>query len=1019
MMTARFISGASLFALLIVDICCLPVKKGFNPSASHTNNAAPNAGVQREPAAHLSSSSSSGPALFGHWGHSFPDTDSSAGAAPYSGAGAAPYSGAGAAPYSGAGAAPYSGAGAAPYSGAGAAPYSGAGAAPYSGAGAAPYSGAGAAPYSGAGAARQPNLRDMNWAVAPLSTFSAGEERSAGAYGVGSSGPVNVSPAIYPPPPAYQAGEMSNLEEAFEHGNYETETEDQGFYSPPRPMQAFAGQAFTSQPRPGPGMGGYWGRYPYYDYMFVTGQYPPGTYTDFSVSNEQGLDNWEDAHYRRYYPAQVTKTSAVPQNFEDPRPAVKAPYGKGGAAAGRHNLGKILSFLHIRLKVIHQQLSIINSLGSDWSGLVFGNIYNPSHLTVSLLLAFNMMTARFFSAASLFALLIVDICCLPVKKGFNPSASHSNNNAAHTAGVQREPAAHLSSSSSSGPALFGHWGHSYPDADSSAHSGAAAAPYSGAGAARQPNLRDMNWAVAPLSTFSVGEERSAGAYGVGSSGPVNVSPAIYPPPRAYQAGEMSNLEEAFEHGNYETETEDQGFYSPPRPMQAFAGQAYTGQAFTSQPQPGPRMGGYWGRYPYYDYMFVTGQYPPGTYTDFSVSNEQGLDNWEDAHYRRYYPAQETKTSAVPQRFEDPRPAVKAPYGKGGAAAGRHNLGKILSFLYIRLRVIHQQLSTINSLGSDWSGLVFGNIYNPSHLTVSLLLAFNMMTARFFSGASLFALLIVDICCLPVKKGFNPSASHSNNNAAPTAGVQREPAAHLSSSSSSGPALFGHWGHTYPDADSSAHSGAAAAPYSGAGAERQPNLRDMNWAVAPLSTFSAGEERSAGAYGVGSSGPVNVSPAIYPPPPAYQAGEMSNLEEAFEHGNYETETEDQGFYSPPRPMQASAGQAFTGQAFTGQAFTSQPQPGPGMGGYWGRYPYYDYMFVTGQYPPGTYTDFSVSNEQGLDNWEDAHYRIYYPAQETKTSAVPQRFEDPRPAVKAPYGKGGAAAGRHNLGKGRKY
>ncbi|GLD67379.1 leucine-rich repeat extensin-like protein 2 [Lates japonicus] len=27
----------------------------------------------------------------------------------------------------------------------------------------------------------------------------------------------------------------------------------------------------------------------------------------------------------------------------------------------------------------------------------------------------------------------------------------------------------------------------------------------------------------------------------------------------------------------------------------------------------------------------------------------------------------------------------------------------------------------------------------------------MMTARFFSGASLFALLIVDICCLPVKK----------------------------------------------------------------------------------------------------------------------------------------------------------------------------------------------------------------------------------------------------------------------------
>ncbi|CAK6980843.1 uncharacterized protein LOC126389026 [Scomber scombrus] len=187
----------------------------------------------------------------------------------------------------------------------------------------------------------------------------------------------------------------------------------------------------------------------------------------------------------------------------------------------------------------------------------------------------------------------------------------------------------------------------------------------------------------------------------------------------------------------------------------------------------------------------------------------------------------------------------------------------------------------------------------------------MMTAQFFSGASLFALLIVDICCLPVKKGFNPSASnnnaylssissssgpgfgagasHTNNNAAPTAGAQRAPAAYLSSiSSSSGPG-FG--------AGAALYSGAGDAFQSGAGAALQPYSGDMNWAVAPLSTFSAGDERSAGAYGVGSSGP------IYPPPPAYQAGEMSNLEQAFEHGRYETETEDQGFY--PSPMQASA------------------------------------------------------------------------------------------------------------------
>lgn len=138
---------------------------------------------------------------------------------------------------------------------------------------------------------------------------SASMERSAGTHGVGWSGPANVSPPIYPPPPpAYQAGELSHLEEDFEHGNYETETKDQGFYPPP--MQASIGQAFTRQPLPGPGMGRYWGgyrgSYPYYEYMFLSGQYPPGTYTHLSFNKEQGMDNWEDIHYERYYPAQQT-----------------------------------------------------------------------------------------------------------------------------------------------------------------------------------------------------------------------------------------------------------------------------------------------------------------------------------------------------------------------------------------------------------------------------------------------------------------------------------------------------------------------------------------------------------------------------------------------------------------------------------------------------------------------------------------------------------------------------------------
>ena len=110
-------------------LICFILYPGFNPSASLTNNVAANAnaGVQRAPAAYLSSSSSSsGPALFGHWGHSYPDTATgatgAAGAAGGAGGALQPYSGtAGAAggalqPYSGVGAAGGAGAALQPYS---------------------------------------------------------------------------------------------------------------------------------------------------------------------------------------------------------------------------------------------------------------------------------------------------------------------------------------------------------------------------------------------------------------------------------------------------------------------------------------------------------------------------------------------------------------------------------------------------------------------------------------------------------------------------------------------------------------------------------------------------------------------------------------------------------------------------------------------------------------------------------------------------------------------------------------
>ncbi|XP_042275856.1 protein PRRC2A-like [Thunnus maccoyii] len=329
----------------------------------------------------------------------------------------------------------------------------------------------------------------------------------------------------------------------------------------------------------------------------------------------------------------------------------------------------------------------------------------------------------------------------------------------------------------------------------------------------------------------------------------------------------------------------------------------------------------------------------------------------------------------------------------------------------------------------------------------------MMTAWFFSGASLFALLIVDICCTPLKHapGYNTNAGPylGSSQSAPVAampynapskgvsepaylpapqwapsstqtGVQRKPAPSFGSSSSSGPALSGYGGSSLTNSPaSSTQPGAAFQPASG----------DINWIVAPPSISSVGE-MSVGTHGVGSSRPENVSPPLPPPGPVYQAGELSHFEEAFENGDYQRETEEQGLLPPlPPPAPISAG----------QGFTSQPQPESSIGGSWNIYPHYDYMFLTGQYPPGTVSHYSSSNEQGSNNWEDVHYIRYHfsdnpgPAQQTETFAVPQSFEDPRPPVKrpviAPYGQGRARggvsapshsrAGGYNPGKGHRY
>lgn len=168
--------------------------------------------------------------------------------------------------------------------------------------------------------------------VQPLGLVAGGEGVSADAYDVYSSGPGFVSPPRPPPlPPVYHAGELSKYERTAEHGLNEQETQEQG--SPPAPPYLpVAENHFTHPAQPAFPQ---WGFYPYYyDYMFLTGQYPPGTLSHASSSYEHGRNSWQDVHYVRehapYNPGPVQHAepftgSADYQKNAFPRQPVKVP----------------------------------------------------------------------------------------------------------------------------------------------------------------------------------------------------------------------------------------------------------------------------------------------------------------------------------------------------------------------------------------------------------------------------------------------------------------------------------------------------------------------------------------------------------------------------------------------------------------------------------------------------------------------------------------------------------------------
>lgn len=117
-----------------------------------------------------------------------------------------------------------------------------------------------------------------------------------------------------PRPPAFQGGELSRMEKAYEHGNSESETETQGFESHYPAAEGFYDDLFMTDNLP-LDQDGLWSGYPFLDYMFLTSRYPPGTLTHYSTSFEHGIEHTHDVHYVKNHPA--SSTDQLPAAFPD------------------------------------------------------------------------------------------------------------------------------------------------------------------------------------------------------------------------------------------------------------------------------------------------------------------------------------------------------------------------------------------------------------------------------------------------------------------------------------------------------------------------------------------------------------------------------------------------------------------------------------------------------------------------------------------------------------------------------
>ncbi|XP_017283688.1 uncharacterized protein LOC108243025 [Kryptolebias marmoratus] len=275
------------------------------------------------------------------------------------------------------------------------------------------------------------------------------------------------------------------------------------------------------------------------------------------------------------------------------------------------------------------------------------------------------------------------------------------------------------------------------------------------------------------------------------------------------------------------------------------------------------------------------------------------------------------------------------------------------------------------------------MYKSSAVELSLLLAFSMMTVQVFLGVSLFALLVVDIHGLPIRglKSQDQRGSDTDGGGnfvyhPGTASGRYAPVSYSVSRDFSLPVKVVRQGSSLSQslqADPAAASLGSAVPEAGypvgtslvpvpAGYANPPQIgavrlspSETKWSVNPK-IFS--EEGLSGTHSFESSDLSSLSPRE----PAPRSGETSNIVKDAEVGNFQHETEEIGYPVRTEP---------------GQALASVLLPRFGAGVFWGypsRHPYpeFDYRFLYGLYPPGTYSSFSKLHEKGKDYRQDAHY-----------------------------------------------